>query len=150
MELSEEAKQSYMEFCKVSPESKLSNDFVKVEVSYDPIENEVRVLEKGRYNYDGSYNNSGFIDEEVYDFIANTYNFKMLDETTLNYHASKYGYHRQGSDDDGSTGPEDTSLTPETEEINTYYKVPENFRLEDGLDLTQMEEIKEYNSQKTR
>ena len=92
MELSEEAKQSYMEFCKVSPESKLSNDFVRVEVSYDPIEN----------------------------------------------------------DDDGSTGPEDTSLTPETEEIDTYYRVPENFRLEDGLDSTKMEEIKEYNSSKTR
>ena len=151
MELSEEAKQSYMKFCKVSPKSKLSNNFVRVEVSYDPTENAVRVLEKGRYNYYGSFNESnGFIEEEVYDFKANTYDFQMLDETTLKYHVSKYGYHRQGSDDDGSTGPEDTSFTPETEEIDTYYRVPENFKLEDGLDSTKMEEIKEYNSSKTR
>ncbi len=150
MELSEEAKQSYMKFCKVSPESKLSNDFVRVEVSYDPTENAVRVLEKGRYNYYVSYSKEGLVNEEVYDYIDNTYSFQILDETTLKYHVSKYGYHRQGSDDDGSTGPEDTSFTPETEEIDTYYRVPENFKLEDGLDSTKMEEIKEYNSSKTR
>ena len=74
MELSEEAKQSYMKFCKVSPKSKLSNNFVRVEVSYDPTENAVRVLEKGRYNYYVSYSKEkeGLVNEEVYDYIDNT------------------------------------------------------------------------------
>ena len=151
MELSEEVKQSYLKFCKVSPENpKNNNDSVRVWVSYDPIENVVRVIEKGCYNYYVSYSKEGLVNEEVYDFIANTYSFQMQDETVLKYIVSRYGYHRQGSYDDGSIGPHDTSSEPEEEEITTYYKVPENFKLEDGLDLTKMEEIKENKSSKTR
>lgn len=97
-------------------------------VSFVPIENVVRVIEKGCYYYYISYSKEGLVNEEVYDYIDNTYSFQMQDETALKYIVSRYGYHRQGSYDLGSIGPEDTSHEPE-EEKTTYYKVPENFKL---------------------
>ena len=54
-------------------------------VSFVPIENVVRVYEKGYYNYYVSYSKEGLVNEEVYDYIDNTYSFQMQDETALKY-----------------------------------------------------------------
>ena len=54
-------------------------------VSFVPIENVVRVIEKGCYNYYISYSKEGLVNEEVYDYIDNTYSFQMQDETALKY-----------------------------------------------------------------
>ena len=54
-------------------------------VSFVPIENVVRVIEKGCYNYYISYSKEGLVNEEVNDYIDNTYSFQMQDETALKY-----------------------------------------------------------------
>ena len=156
MELSEEVKQSYLDFCGIYQNPNNENDKRIITVSYNPDEDKVTVTEKGIYYEQQDVEST----KQMYEFSDNKYQFERLDSTTISFTEIKNGYYRNGHGDVGDSysdyGKGDNSyeyyLDPKTTCITntTYYIVPENFKLEDGLDLTKMEEIKENKSSKTR
>ena len=156
MELSEEVKQSYLDFCGIYQNPNNENDKRIITVSYNPDEDKVTVTEKGIYYEQQDVEST----KQMYEFSDNKYQFERLDSTTISFTEIKNGYYRNGHGDVGDSysdyGKGDNSyeyyLDPKATCITntTYYIVPENFKLEDGLDLTKMEEIKENKSSKTR
>lgn len=141
MELSEEAKQSYLDFCGVSGKKYSDDDWVSIEVSYDPVEKVVTVVKQAKYYDYLEYDTAGFVVEEKSQNYLGKHTFSMVDGATMEYKKEIETFYRQGSDDYGSYGHGDTSDNPKRIEETHRYQMPENFSLEQGLNPSTMIEI---------
>lgn len=146
MELSEEVKQSYLDFCGIYQNPNNKNDKRIITVSYNPDEDKVTVTEKGIYYEQQNVEST----KQMYEFSDNKYQFERLDSTTISFTEIKNGYYRNGHGDVGDSysdyGKGDNSyeyyLNPKATCITntTYYEVPESFSFENELDKSQMKE----------
>ena len=153
MELSEKAKQSYLDFCGIYQIPNDEDHEVKIAVSYNPDTNTVTVTEKG-ISYVEHADSTG---EEKYYFLDNRYIFERLESTTISYTEDKNGFYRQGSgpvgDEYSSYGPGDTSLeyyldkegSSNRTTTTTLYELPVGFRFENGLP-NEMKKIEPQNT----
>lgn len=73
-----------------------------------------------------------------------------LDFCGVNDTVDKSECHYQSSDDYGTYGPGDTSLSPTKEEEAHPYQVPKNFKLKNGLNPSIMKEIEKKKQQEDK
>ena len=99
MELSEEVKQSYLDFCGIYQNPNNENDKRIITVSYNPDEDKVTVTEKGIYYEQQNVEST----KQMYEFSDNKYQFERLDSTTISFTEIKNGYYRNGHGDVGDS-----------------------------------------------
>ena len=153
MELSETAKDSYLDFCGVS--WRTMDDYwntapgvsYATTLHYNRDQNVVKVVHE-IWDYENCYyDKDGLVEKKSYNYYLLEHTFTMLDKATLEYKIKKTTYHRQGSDNYRTYDPGDIFLSPTKEEETHLYQVPENFKLKNGLDPSIMKEIEEQAEQ---
>lgn len=150
MKLSKAAEKKYLDFCRIGPVKEDGEDYLRVQVDYNPIEEKVTIEEYRRIYRWQEYDDQGFVVEEDYDHYDNEYCFQRIDETTIEYTKATSQFRRQGSDDYGSYGPGDTSSYPTKGKESHLYQVPESFKLENGPDPSIMKEIEKKEATRRR